>query len=509
MPDPISIGVIASNALGNLVADGVVKALEYLPHIFGDRDCQTLPDLEFSKNNELVASKSYASAFDKIMSLKFSMKQENFLTVLEYYPWRNIETLFLGSNLLEGPLLVPPPSTLHFVISKNKLVGQIPSSICNLVRMEILDLSNNSLSGAIPECLNSRDMKLSVLDLQMNNFYGNIPDIFPEGNTFSTLNLNNNDFDGPLPKSLVNCHDLEVLNLGNNKLNDTFPHWLGTLPQLQVLVLRANYFHGQFTLSNNESHFSSLRILDLSHNEFSGFLPTSYFKSFKSMMNLSDVQMGYMGDGQYYQDSVVVTMKGMDIQLERILSIFTTIDMSSNKFEGKIPEIVGKLTSLNVLNFSHNKLTGHIPSSFGDLAALESLDLSSNKFVGEIPIQLASLNFLEALNLSQNQLVGQIPQGKQFNTFLNDSYEGNLGLCGFPLSKRCGPDEPPAAPVFHEESDSAFGLGWKFVLMGYGCGMVFGFSAGYIMLTLQKPKWLVKRVQRFGNKVLRRLRRYR
>ncbi|XVF78877.1 hypothetical protein PTKIN_Ptkin14bG0172700 [Pterospermum kingtungense] len=433
----------------------------------------------------------------------------NLLTVLEYYPWRNIISLQLGSNQLEGPFLVPPPSTRYLSFSRNKLVGEIPSIICNLLSMEILDLSNNNLNGAIPECLYSEIMELSVLDLSNNKLNGNIPNVFPESNTLWTLQLSNNDFDGPLPKSLVNCQNLEVLNLGNNKINDTFPLWLGTLPRLQVLVLRANYFHGQIIPSETESYFSDLRILDLSHNEFSGFLPTSYFKSFKSMMNLSDVEMGYMGSEGYYQDSVVVTMKGVDIEFERILKIFTTTDMSSNKFEGKIPEIVGKLASLHVLNFSHNKLTGQIPSSFGDLAALESLDLSSNKLVGEIPMQLASLNFLAALNLSQNQLVGQIPQGKQFNTFLNDSYEGNLGLCGFPLSKRCGPDEPLDPPIFHEESDSAFGLDWKFVLMGYGCGMVFGFSAGYIMLTLEKPTWLVRRVQRFGNKVLRRLRRYR
>ncbi|XVF78876.1 hypothetical protein PTKIN_Ptkin14bG0172600 [Pterospermum kingtungense] len=442
-------------------------------------------------------------------NLVFLDLSKNLLTALEYHPWRKIGTLLLGSNQLEGPFLVPPPSTSYLSISKNKLVGEIPSSICDLVSMQILDLSNNYLSGAIPRCLISGVMMLSVLDLSNNKFNGNIPNIFPEGNFLQTIQLNNNDFDGPLPKSLVNCHDLEVLNLGNNKINDTFPHWLGTLPQLQVLVLRANCFHGQIIHSENEFDFSSLRILDLSNNEFSGFLTTSYFEGFKSMMNLSDVQMGYMRNVQYYQDSIVVTMKGVDIQLERILKIFTTIDMSSNKFEGKIPEIVGKLTSLHVLNFSRNKLTGQIPSSFGNLAALESLDLSSNKLVGKIPMQLASLNFLEVLNLSQNQLVRQIPQGKQFNTFLNDSYEGNLGLCGFPLSKRCGPDEPPVPLGFHEESDSAFGLDWKFVLMGYGCGLVFGFSAGYIMLTLQKPRWFVNRVQRLGNKVLRRLRRYR
>ncbi|XVF78919.1 hypothetical protein PTKIN_Ptkin14bG0176800 [Pterospermum kingtungense] len=246
------------------------------------------------------------------------------------------------------------------------------------------------------------------------------------------------------------------------------------------------------------------------------------------MRSLSDVQRLYMSGTSYFytydiwetntstegfisdvQDSVIVTMKGADFELKRIPIIFTAIDMSSNNFEGEIPEIVGNLTSLQVLNFSHNKLTGPIPSSFGNLTALESLDLSSNRLTGMIPMQLTALNFLAVLNLSENQLVGVIPQGKQFNTFPNDSYVGNLGLCGFPLSKICGPDEPLAPPVFHEESDSSFGLDWKFVLMGYGCGMVFGFSAGYVMLTLQKPKWLVKMVQRLGNKVLSRLMRYR
>ncbi|MBA0641307.1 hypothetical protein Goklo_025871 [Gossypium klotzschianum] len=55
----------------------------------------------------------------------------NLLTALEYYPWKSIEVLELGSNLLEGPLLAPPPSTMVFLISNNRLNGEIPSWICN------------------------------------------------------------------------------------------------------------------------------------------------------------------------------------------------------------------------------------------------------------------------------------------------------------------------------------------------------------------------------------------
>ncbi|MFQ6621063.1 hypothetical protein Gotur_002254 [Gossypium turneri] len=436
----------------------------------------------------------------------------NLLTALEYYPWKSIEVLELGSNLLEGPLLAPPPSTMVFLISNNRLYGEIPSWICNPESSNFivfLDLSYNNLSGAISKCLGLRH--LSILDLQMNKFYGNIPDFCVERNhKLQILNLNNNDFDGSLPKSLANCLGLEVLSLANNKINDTFPHWLGDLPRLQVLVLRSNYFHGQIAHSANESHFSTLQILCLSHNRFSGFLPTTYFRNFKGMMNLASVPMKYIGaKSKYYIYSMVVTMKGVDIMLERVLTIFAAIDMSNNRFEGTIPEAVGNLISLEVLNLSHNHLTGHIPSSLGNLAALESLDLSCNKLVGEIPSELTDLNFLEVLNLSENQLVGPIPQGKQFNTFLNDSYVGNTELCGFPVSKSCGRSDPPSAIFEEEEFDSAFGLDWKFVMMGCGCGLVFGFSAGYIMMTIRKPKWLAWMIQQAGNRFLRRFKKNR
>ena len=73
-----------------------------------------------------------------------------------------------------------------------------------------------------------------------------------------------------------------------------------------------------------------------------------------------------MGYG-IYRDSMIMTMKGVDIETWRIINIFTTIDLSCNNFQGRIPDVVGKLNSLIVLNFSHNSLIGHISLSFKKL----------------------------------------------------------------------------------------------------------------------------------------------
>lgn len=111
---------------------------------------------------------------------------------------------------------------------------------------------------------------------------------------------------------------------------------------------------------------------------------------------------------------------------------------------------------------------------------------------------MTKLTFLEVLNFSHNNLVGPIPHGNRFNTFENDSYSGNLGLCGFPLTKQCGNGEgsKPPAPKRKEDKGSPVAFIWELVMMGYGCGVVLGLSTGYVVFTTGRPWWFVRMVER-------------
>ncbi|XP_052486586.1 receptor-like protein 35 [Gossypium raimondii] len=446
-------------------------------------------------------------------SLTYLNVSHNSLTEVEHFPWKNIAVLDLSSNLIRGNLPIPASTIDVFLISNNSFNGEVSSVICNVTSLRILDLSHNNLSGTIPQCFGNLSNSLEFLNLKKNKFYGTIPPTFAKGCRLSNFNLNGNLLEGPLTPSILNCNGLEVLDLGNNKINDTFPHWLGSLPYLQVLVLKSNHMHGSLRVNSPKSSpfFSKIQNFDLSSNYFSGPLPVRYINSFKAIINLKKKGSArpYMGVGDYtsgfYAYSIGIIMKGKYMELVKIFTMWMIIDLSNNQFEGEIPKVIGKLNLLKGLNLSHNNLNGGIPTSIGNLTNLEWLDLSSNRLSGTIPNRLADLPFLSSFNISENQLHGQIPQGKQFNTFGNESYEGNKGLCGFPVSKGCNIIEPAPLNVLEKDgSKSNIAFGWKVVLIGYGCGVVFGMFVGYVVFQTGKPKWLVNLVENQHEKRRRR-----
>ena len=125
-----------------------------------------------------------------------------------------------------------------------------------------------------------------------------------------------------------------------------------------------------------------------------------------------------------------------------------TIDISQNKFNGTVPESLGKLynivnirfyeneikgslptqifdlTQIEVLMIQSNKLTGSIPTIIGNLMNLRQLTLNHNSLKGNIPSQLHSMKQLEIVHLHHNQLTGTSPDITDLTSYITD--------CGFP-----------------------------------------------------------------------------
>ncbi|TYI06326.1 hypothetical protein ES332_A10G150900v1 [Gossypium tomentosum] len=413
-------------------------------------------------------------------------------------------------------------STLQ--LNDNKLEGKLPRSLANCTMLYVLNLENNTLHDTFPLWLGKLP-GLTVLILQANRFYGPIKHLennFPvldvldiASNNFSgqlsikffhathqlrSLKIGGNKLEGKLPRSLANCQKLEVLDVRKNMIHDTFPNWLVKLPSLMVLILRSNKFYGSIHFSGDGNVFPMLHILDLASNNFSGEVSVEFFQSLRAMMVIdgNKSKPSYVGDNSYYQDSVTIVNKGFEINYQKILTLLTCLDLSNNNFHGRILEEIQDLKSLHVLNLSYNSFFDSIPSALGSLTELESLDLSCNKLFGKIPPQLTSLTFLAALNLSYNQLEGSIPQSNQFGTFLNDSYIANPRFCGVPLTKKCNEVGSQMLPPKEGEDSWIDGLSvWKVVLMGFGCGLVIGFSIGYTVLNEFGNKWIASFIRKW------------
>ncbi|PON52433.1 LRR domain containing protein [Parasponia andersonii] len=111
--------------------------------------------------------------------------------------------------------------TLRFVksidLSSNKLMGEIPGTITELVELVSLNLSRNNLSGQIP--LEIGQLKsLDALDLSNNHLVGRIPTSLSKVDRLSTLDLSNNNLSGEIPRGTQLQSFNDTAYMGNSKL---------------------------------------------------------------------------------------------------------------------------------------------------------------------------------------------------------------------------------------------------------------------------------------------------
>lgn len=206
----------------------------------------------------------------------------------------------------------------EYIYPEMYLTEDIYPSICNAPFLEVLNMSNNSLSGMMPQCLSTMTRTLVVLNLRTNNLTGSIANAFPRWGSLKTLDLNGNQIEGQFPESLTNCRSLEVVNLGNNQITGTFPHLLSKMAILRVLILRSNKLYGRIGCPKAYDTWPMLQIIDISHNNFSGPVPRRCVRTWRAMMaddslsELKHLQFQVLKLSEvYYEDAITVTTKGV------------------------------------------------------------------------------------------------------------------------------------------------------------------------------------------------------
>ncbi|KAJ4782924.1 Leucine-rich receptor-like protein kinase family protein [Rhynchospora pubera] len=151
-----------------------------------------------------------------------------------------------------------------------QLSGQISSSLANLTFLQRLSLSDNRLSGRIPEL--GQMMRLRFLNLSVNYLDGTIPPL-PGNCSLEYFSLRTNNLKGVVPSNIVQCKKLTVINLNHNFLVGSISPGLGFLQQLTMLSLSVNNLNG--TIPATLGNLSNLYILDLYQNHFTGVIPAS------------------------------------------------------------------------------------------------------------------------------------------------------------------------------------------------------------------------------------------
>ena len=113
----------------------------------------------------------------------------------------------------------------ELALPDNNLSGPLPAELGSLTSLTTLDLSDNQLSGTIPDL--SSLTQLQTLNLGDNQLSGTIPDWLSSLTGLRDLSLRDNRLTGAIPEELGNLNQLYLLYLDNNQLSGPIPAELG------------------------------------------------------------------------------------------------------------------------------------------------------------------------------------------------------------------------------------------------------------------------------------------
>ena len=313
LPEPYGVDTLVNATAPSGGQGSITPELQLTPEqkqelaAFGQMQAEIIQqvklELEQRKQAELLSIQSGMGKTAKQESMSQTMMSAGLPTQAEYNALMDLYQATNGANWTNNtgwssanPNVIQDVSGFYGVhtnasgnvtgifMSSNKVTGQLPESIGNLVHLEYLDLSVNNLYQYIPQSIgNLVNLKLLYLNSSQIN-WSPIPESIVNLTNLEQLALHSNYLTGPIPADIGNLTKLKVLALFFTKLEGNLPSSIGNLHDLEWLELMGANFSGPIPSSfSNLTKLYHFRVYD---NQLTGPVP-DYFCSFPNLLILN------------------------------------------------------------------------------------------------------------------------------------------------------------------------------------------------------------------------------
>lgn len=187
---------------------------------------------------------------------------------------------------------------------------------------------------------------------------------------------------------------VERIVLWNTSLAGVLSPALSGLTSLRILTLFGNRFSGN--IPEEYELLESLWKINFSSNALSGLIP-EFLGSLPNIRFLDLSKNGYNGE--------------IPVALFTYCYKTRFVSLSHNTLSGSIPESIANCLNLEGFDFSHNNLRGGIPSQICNIPSLNFVSVSDNGLTGSVQEQISQCQSLNHLDLGSNNFTGSAPFG--------------------------------------------------------------------------------------------------
>lgn len=319
---------LISHSLSSLVSFSASfnKISQILPHTFTELDDLVSIDLSYNQINRIY-NQSFAN-LHSIIEINIKCNDINSLSPEAFFYLPRIQLVDLSFNRLTSVHLssfdqLGTLSTLHIDLSNNYLTTSSPLHgtlvISSLVSTSASSINNNIALSSVP-------ISIEIINLSHNKLVA-IPPLESLKNSLAQLILSDNSISNLSNGLLTNLKSLQVLDLSFNKLE----------------YLTTNTFNGDFSLqvldvSHNElmdisadifTDSGNLRVVKLGHNKLP-FLPDSLFRVQRNLevLSVSWNKLTFFPSSSL--SSAKSSLRIVDLSHNEIRSLTTSVTMSND-----------------------------------------------------------------------------------------------------------------------------------------------------------------------------------